>query len=226
VAQWRTSNNCQPPFTDAEVLTIALMQSYFRTPTLKRTFLLVLANDPQAFPKCPTYKQWLARLPQLTAALQALLQDLAQEKAHGQLFYLLDAQPMPMCHPLRHGRVGLLREDGAWFGKTTKGWFFGFKLHLLVTAKGLLINAILTPGNWDDRNVASALLQAVASGSVGLGDRGYRRPALQDELFEEEGILLFSRADAEARYQGLLCRVRERVETIFSQLWSRFATQV
>lgn len=226
VAQWRTSNNCQPEFTDAEVLTIALMQSYFRTPTLKRTFLLVLANDPQAFPKCPSYKQWLTRLHQLTPHLQIWLQDLAQANAQGQLFYLLDAQPIPMSHPLRHGRVLLLREDGAWFGKTTKGWFFGFKLHLLVSAKGLIINAILTPGNWDDRDVASALLQAVHSGSVGLGDRGYRRPALQEELLEEDGILLFTRADAEARYQGLLCSVRERVETVFSQLWSRFATQV
>jgi hypothetical protein len=226
LTNWRASNHQQPEFTDAEVLTLALMQSYFRTPTLKRTFLLVLANDPQAFPKCPTYKQWLARLHRLTAHLQALLQELAQESAEGQLFYLLDAQPIPLCHPIRHGRVLLLREDGAWFGKTTKGWFFGFKLHLLVTAKGLIINAILTPGNWDDREVATALLQAVDSGSVCLGDRGYRRPALHEELYWEDGILLMTRADAGASQQGLLCSVRERVETVFSQLWSRLATQV
>jgi hypothetical protein len=162
----------------------------------------------------------------LTAPLQVLLQDLAQENADSCLFYLLDAQPIPLCHPLRHGRVLLLRDEGAWFGKTTKGWFFGFKLHLLVSAKGLIINAILTPGNWDDRDVATALTQAIASGSVGLGDRGYRRPALQDELLEEDGILLLTRADAEAQQQALLCSVRERVETVFSQLWSRFATQV
>jgi|SRR5215470_4545466 len=226
LAKWRTSNHRQPAFTDAEVLTIALLQSYFRTPTLKRTFLLVLANDPQAFPKCPTYKQWLARLHRLTAHLQALLQEVAQAFADGPLFYLLDAQPIPLCHPLRHGRVLLLREAGAWFGKTTKGWFFGFKLHLLVSAKGLILNAILTPGNWDDRDVATALVQAVESGGVCLGDRGYRREALQEELLEEDGILLLTRADAEARQQGLLCSVRERVETVFSQLWARFATQV
>lgn len=35
------SNNSAPAFTDAEVLTIALRQSYFQTPTLKRTYLLV-----------------------------------------------------------------------------------------------------------------------------------------------------------------------------------------
>jgi hypothetical protein len=56
LAQWRQSNHRNPEFTDAEVLTIAMMQSYFRTPTLKRTFLLVRANDPQAAPKCCSYQ--------------------------------------------------------------------------------------------------------------------------------------------------------------------------
>ena len=49
-AVWRVSYNSQPAFTDAEVLTITLMQGYFQAPTLKRTYLLVRTNDPKAFP--------------------------------------------------------------------------------------------------------------------------------------------------------------------------------
>ena len=52
---WRKSNN-QPKCTDAAIIAIALMQSYFGTATLKRTYLLVKANDPKAFPN-------LAKLP-------------------------------------------------------------------------------------------------------------------------------------------------------------------
>ena len=44
VADWRRSNNDEPDFTDAEVLTIALMQGYFRTDTLKRTYRLISQN--------------------------------------------------------------------------------------------------------------------------------------------------------------------------------------
>jgi transposase len=226
VALWRGSNNSEPAFTDAEVLTIALMQSYFRTDTLSRTFLLVRANDPQAFPTCCSYKQWLQRLNRLSAQLGGMLSELAQRDLEATQFYLLDAEPVPVCQPIRHCRVRSLREDGAYFGKSSKGWFFGFKLHLLVTATGLIINAILTPGNWDDREAAAALVQRVASGSVCLGDRGYRRPLLQDELLEEDGVLLLTRAEAGAEQQALLCSVRERVETTFSQLWARFATRV
>ena len=46
--------------------------------------------------------------------------------------FLLDRRPaLPVCHPLRHGRVRLLREAGAYWGKTSQGWFFGFQLHVL-----------------------------------------------------------------------------------------------
>jgi transposase len=226
LAEWRESNNSRPAFTDAEVLTIALMQSYFRTDTLSRTFLLVRANDPQAFPCCCSYKQWLARLNRLSQTVGALLGELAERDVEATQFYLLDSEPVPVCHPIRHCRVRSLREDGASFGKSSKGWFFGFKLHLLVTARGLIINAILTPGNWDDRAAATALVQQVDSGSCYVGDRGYRRPLWQDELLEEDGILLLTRAEADKEQQALLCSVRARVETTFSQLWARFATRV
>lgn len=226
LAQWRESNNATPTFTDAEVITMALMQSYFRTDTLSRTYLLVRANDPQAFPRCCSYKQWLARLHRLAQQVGIILGELADSAAPATKFYLLDAQPVPMCQPIRHCRVLLLRDEGAYFGKTSKGWFFGFKLHLLITAGGLIVNALLTPGNWDDRDAATARVQAVDSGSACLGDRGYRRPLLQDELLAEDGVLLLTRAEAAKEQQALLCSVRERVETTFSQLWSRFATRV
>ena len=51
--EWRNSNN-KPKFTDAEVLVIALMQSYFRTDALKRTYLSVKANDSRAFTELQT----------------------------------------------------------------------------------------------------------------------------------------------------------------------------
>ncbi|MDQ3255443.1 MAG: transposase [Acidobacteriota bacterium] len=100
------------------------------------------------------------------------------------------------------------------------------RLHLPVSRRGVIVNAVLTPGNWDDRDAATALVQAVSSGSVGLGDRGYRRPSVQAELLEEDGVLLLTRAEANEEQQALLGSVRERVETTFSQLWTRYATRV
>lgn len=223
-AKWRRSNH-NPKLTDAEVLTIALMQGYFQTPTLKRTYLLVKANDPRAFPHLCSYKQWLARVEQLQAHLGGLLEATPVALSECDGFYLIDSQPIPLCQAIRHGRVRLMREDGAYFGKSSKGWFFGFKLHLLVTGRGFVLGAVLTPGNWDDRAVATALLHMTQEQGVCLGDLGYRSHLLQDTLWAEEEVLLLTRAEAGEAQQALLASVRERVETTFSQLWDRFATR-
>src|SRR3982751_5189731 len=121
-------------------------------------------------------------------------------------FYLIDAQPLPVCHPLRHGRVRLLREDGAYWGKTSKGWFFGFKLHVLRHMDGRIVNLILTPGHWDDRAPVSALLDGV-EGGVTLGNLGYRGKQRAEEWAEEAGLLVLTRADAPEK-KCLLAQVR------------------
>lgn len=224
---WRQSNN-KPRFTDAEVLVIALMQSYFRTDTLKRTYLLVKANDPNAFQHLPSYKQWLARLHRLSGQTGAMIfsvplkiEDLAEE------IYLVDSYPVRMCQQIRHGRVNLLRDQGAYFGKTSKGWFFGFKLHVLTTLQGKIIGAILTNGNIDDRDGARLLADYLEEGSLWLGDLGYRGGDFQLELFEEAGVLMLTRNDIQTEeLKRLHSKLRSRVETTFGELWSRFTDRI
>jgi transposase len=219
-AHWRKSNNAAPKFTDAEVIAIALMQGYFGNATLKRTYELVVANCGNAFPHLIGYKQWIARLHALTPLVGRLLLESSATETTQPQPYLLDSKPIPVCHPLRHGRVRLLREDGAWFGKTKKGWFFGFKLHALVNRLGRIVGAILTPANTDDREPAVALAWSV-DGGLCLADLGYRGEQLRELLLEEADLLLLTPADAQPQ-RALLSSIRERVETTFSQLWARF----
>ncbi len=65
-AHWRRSPHSSPRFADAEVLTIALLQGSFQVASLKQTYRLVRANFPCAFPRLPTYAEWMRRLHQLT----------------------------------------------------------------------------------------------------------------------------------------------------------------
>ncbi len=139
--QWRKSNH-NPKCTDAEIIAVAMMQSYFGCATLKRTYLLVKANDSQAFPDLPGYKQWLARWHKLSYQMDVILENIPLNIVDSEEIYLIDSFPIPMCQPIRHGRVNLLRDDGAYFGKGTKGWFFGFKLHVLATRTGQIVGAM------------------------------------------------------------------------------------
>src|SRR3954471_20164728 len=97
LADWRHSPHQHPAFSDAEVLTIALLQSGLEVASLKQTYRLIAANHRTAFPCLCSYSQWIARVHALTTLLQALLRattNLAPETAS---FYLIDAKPIPVC---------------------------------------------------------------------------------------------------------------------------------
>jgi hypothetical protein len=221
---WRQSPHDTPRFADSEVLTLALLQGSFGVASLKQTYRLVAANYRPAFPQLCSYTQWIARLQRLAAQISALLRATTPMSVHSPAFYLVDAKPLPVCHRLRHGRVRLLREDGAYGGKTSKGWFFGCKLHVLRHIEGRILNVVLTPGNGDDRAPMPALLDGV-NGGVTLGDLGYRGKQRAAEWAEEADMFVLTRADApEKKY--LLAQVRQAIETSFSQLWYRFLDRV
>ncbi len=208
-------------------MAVAMMQSYFGTATLKRTYLLIKANDAKAFPHLPSYKQWLARLHNLSFQIGAILESIPLKLKELDEIYLIDSFPIPMCQAIRHGRVNLLRDEGAYFGKGTKGWFFGFKLHVLSTRTGQIVGAALLPTSYDDRAGARMLASLMAESSLCLADLGYRGAEFQLEMYEEEGVLFLTRADMTSRRLKILhSMIRERVEGVFSSLWERFATRV
>jgi Transposase DDE domain len=224
LAGWRRSPHAQPQFSDAEVLTSALLQGVFAVATLKQTYRLVAQNWRSALPCLPTYQQWLARLHQVGPCVGRVLASTCGHAAHAARLYLLESKPIPLCAPIRHGRVRLLRDEGAYFGKSTKGWFFGFKLHLLRHIDGRVLNIILTPGTTDDREAAPALVELVGGGVL-VGDLGYRGPECAPVLAEDAGMLLRTRNRA-PDHKFLLSQVRQRIETTFSQLWRQFVDQV
>ena len=222
VSDWRRSNNRRPHTSDAEILTIALMQSELGVESLRKTFRLIDENFRAEFPKLCGYKQFIRRLHRLVGIVQRLFQMTAS--FYRSELYLMDAKPIPLCQAARHRRVRLFRDDGAYFGKTSKGWFFGFKLHVLATAEKKVCGCILTPGNYADRTVAEALTEFLSFQTV-IGDLGYRGEKLQTELFEENGCLLITKQDARKRNRRLP-PVRQRIEAGFSILWHHFIDRV
>ena len=73
--------------------------------------------------------------------------------------------------------------------KTSMGWFYGFKLHLIINEKGDLLGFELTPGNTDDRQPLWELSGDRFFGNL-YGDKGYISKDLR-EMLNEQGIKLF-----------------------------------
>jgi len=224
LACWRRSPQAQPRFSDAAVLTIALLQGVFAVATLKQTYRRVAQTWRAAVPHLPSDKPWVARLHRLWPPVGRVLAATCGQAPSAARVYLVDSKPLPLCAPIRHGRVRRLRDAGAYFGKTRKGWFFGFKLPLLRHLGGRVLTIILTPGNWDDRDPALAWVQTV-DGGVTLGDLGDRGPEGAPTLAEDAERLLITR-ERVPEHQFVLSQVRQGIETTFSQLWWKFVDRV
>lgn len=222
LAHWRRSPNAAPAFSDAEVITIGLMQNFLGVASLKQTYQLIAENFASAFPLLCSYQQWLQRLHRLSPLIGRMFES-ARLLGRCRL-YLIDSKPIPVCKAIRHGRVRLLRDEGAYFGKSSAGWFFGFKLHALRDINGCIVDALLTSGNLDDRGPATELAEAVDGGVV-LADLGYDGPQLAAILAEENELLILTRRDVPDQRE-LHSSVRQGIETLFSQLWHRFIDRV
>jgi hypothetical protein len=228
LAAWRTSNNARPKFSDAEVITIALMQGVFQVATLKQAYLLVKSLFSNAFPHLPGYAAFLARLHRLLPFVGMLLFKAALRGIGSGNTFVIDSKPIPVCKPIRHGRVRLLPDEAAaYLGKNKAGWYFGYKLHVLAHPGGSVIGTFLTPANWSDRDVAAALAEGLEGNSILLADLAYRdTKELEPLLRDEYGIVLVTPAHAPKTQRALISRVRERIETVFSCLWQRFVDRV
>jgi transposase len=102
------------------------------------------------------------------------------------------------------------------------GWFYGFKLHLVVNDRGDLLAFCLTPGHTDDRKPVPRLVRRLF-GRL-FGDKGDLSAPLAEHLFLAQGLRLITKLRKNMRNQllefsdRLLLRKRALIETIFDQL--------
>lgn len=94
----------------------------------------------------------------------------------------INSTVLRVCHNKRIRRNKVFKGI-AEVGKSSLGWFLGFKLHLIINDKGEILSFYLTKGNTDDRNAKTITnLNKEILGKV-FGDKGYLSKALSDLLF-------------------------------------------
>ena len=99
----------------------------------------------------------------------------------------VDSTPLRVCDNQRISAHRVFIAD-AERAKTSMGWFYGFKLHLIVNDTGELLSFLFTPANTDDRHPLTKLVSAEVSGNL-YADRGYISKDLR-QLLSKRGINL------------------------------------
>jgi hypothetical protein len=99
-------------------------------------------------------------------------------------------------------------------------------MHALIhQATGVVVTAMLTPGNWDDRRAVGALALSTGGGVL-LGDQGYSGDDTFDWLYDEAQTLRVMPSDEGESGLSTVSQVRQRIESSFSSLWRRFVDRV
>jgi len=203
----------------SEMMTIIILfhQSHYRT--FKAYYTEYVQRHLRSeFPTQVSYQRFVELMPTLLVPLVAYL--------HTQLgrctgISFIDSTSLAVC---RNPRIHQHRvfAGRAARGKTSVGWFYGFKLHLVVNDQGELLAFCLTPGNVDDRHPVPKLVK----GFVGklFGDKGYLSQPLAQHLLVTQGLHLITKLRKRMRNRlldlsdKLLLRKRAIIETINDQL--------
>jgi hypothetical protein len=170
-----------PCLTISEIMTIVLLFQQSPTKNFKYFYLSYLRNYTSEFPNLPSYTRFVELQQRCLGHMYALLMILCFLTEQTGINYI-DATRIPVCHNKRIARHKVF-EGLATRGKSTMGWFFGFKLHLVINEKGGLLNVQLTPGNVDDRKPVRQMVKRLKG--LLFGDKGYIDHVLFQDLYHD-----------------------------------------
>lgn len=213
-----------PEITYSEILTIILLyhKSGCKNFKIFYTYYAKLLYGSE-FPKLPSYHRFISLKPRILWYLALLLQWFCEQAKMTGISYI-DATSIAVCHPKRISRNKVFAEF-AKLSKSTYGWFFGFKLHLVINEIGEIQGVTLTKGNVDDRKPVPNLTQKLTG--LLFGDKGYIKKELFKKLLDR-GLKLVTKVKKGMKNvlislkEKILLRKRSIIETVFGCLKNKF----
>ncbi len=207
--------------TVSEVMTILIHfhQSHYRN--FKAYYCeYVVPHLGGEFPGLVSYTRFVDFIPSALLPLAAYFHATCLGSCTGVSF--IDSTSLDVCLNQRiasHKVFAGLAERG----KTSTGWFFGFKLHLVINDRGELLEVQLTPANVDDRKPVPRLVRKLF-GKI-FGDKGYVSQPLQDLLRQTLDVHLITKLKKNSKNRlpmtlsdRILLRKRAIVESVIDQL--------
>jgi hypothetical protein len=215
-----------PECSDSELMTMAIV-GQCRGWHLETDLLSSWRERPDLFPIVPERSRFNRRRRNLMQAINCVRQvvlrmlDLAQDR-----YCTIDSLPVPVVQ--FHLVPGASREwaaHGATFGKvvTKKQTIFGYKLHLLVTLNGVILDFVLAPAHATDLTVGEELLSEHTDLIV-IGDKGYISAAVAASLSATNRLQLLTipRRNQKRQLPRAVAEVlnarRQIIETVHGQL--------
>lgn len=204
----------------SEVLTILLLFHRSNYRTFKHFYLNhVCITLKHLFPNLVGYSRFVQLTSEAFFPMFCFIKE-HQGTCEGILF--IDSTVLTTCHVKRASSHRTFKEQAQW-GKTTTGWFFGFKLHLVINHYSEIVAFKLTSGNIDDRKPVPDMLKGMKGKAY--ADRGYISETLTQTLMKND-IHLFTKVKKNMKNKlmlsldKLMLRKRAIIESVINILKS------
>jgi hypothetical protein len=216
--------------SDSELFTMALVGECRRW-DMETEMISQWQEHRDLFPSIPSQSRFNRRRRNLMVAFNLIRRivlrwlDVAQDRQ-----CLIDSLPVPVVQfHLVPSSTGDWAAYEATFGKvsTKKQTIFGYKLHLLVTLGGVILDFELAPANAADVEVGFELLSEHTDLDV-IGDKGYISADKANKLWTHSRIRLRTlprrnqKKQLPVEVRRLFNTVRQLIETVNGQLTQQF----
>lgn len=174
--------------TLSEVMTILVYYHLSPYKHFKAFYTKHLQTDlKRDFPDLVSYDRFIALVPRALIPMMLFLAYRCQRSLRTGIYYI-DSTPLAACHPKRAHQHQVFKGFAEW-GKTSAGWFFGLKVHLLINHLGQLVSVRLTTGSVHDSQ--PKVLFELTKNLVGwvFGDKGYLLNADKKAFVQGDGQL-------------------------------------
>ena len=186
----KKTRNKPGKLSHSEVMTILISFHLGGYRNLKHYYLFYVSQHlNKEFPKLVSYNRFVELQQQVAFPLVLFLKLCRMGECTGISF--IDSTTLKACH-IKREKQNKVFSGIATKGKSTIGWFFGFKLHIIINDKGEILSFVITQGNVDDREPLNSESFIKSVFGKLYADRGYISQTLRDILFVD-GIHLVTK---------------------------------
>lgn len=218
----KLSRNRKCKLANSEVITILILFHLSGFKTLKQFYEdYVCVHLRNEFPNVVSYNRFVELEKKATFPLIMFVSTMCMGKGTGISF--IDSTKIAVCHNLRIHQNKVFK-DFAQRGRTSTGWFYGFKLHLVINDKAEILSFQLTKGNVADNN--ENLLIQLCKDLFGklYGDKGYmvKESVFQKLFYEGVHLITKIRKNMKSSLMGIadkiMLRKRYVIECVMDSL--------
>jgi len=234
-AAQRQSNNCEPDFTDKEVLTVYLFGIIEKCRTVSEVHRYAAEHFSEWFPDLPSYQSYSRRLNRMSAVFAPLIAEAVDEiecsETQAEVMRIADSMPITMAKQKRSSSAKVASDEiankGYCASKDTH--FYGVKMHVVAEHRSgrlpLPGRVSLTPGSEHDLTALRQALPRITGGQL-YGDKAYCDGLMKERLLDDQSLEVLTPVKkkrgqdhlsaADKLFSEVISKVRQPIESLFN----------